>query len=90
MTATLNLLAPSATPFAVFEVKSGTVYTADANGVVKSVALGDISDLINSGCITLGILGAKTNLSATTNPGVTNDNTQDYAIGSHWLNKSTG
>lgn len=90
MTVTLNLLAPSATPFAQFAAKSGTTYTADANGMVKSVALVDIADLEADGCITLGILGAKSNLTATTNPGVTNDSTQDFAIGSHWLNKSTG
>jgi hypothetical protein len=85
MAVTLNLLAPSATPYAQFEAKSGTVYTADAFGVVKTVALADISDLLASGCITLGVVGAKSNLAATTAPAATNDSTQDYAVGSRWL-----
>ncbi len=85
MAVTLNLLAPSATPNAQFEVKSGTIYTADANGVVKNVPIGDIVDLINSGCILLGQSGAKNNLSGTTAPTTSNDSTQDYAVGSRWL-----
>ena len=32
----------------------------------------------------------KTNLTATTAPGVGNDNTQGYAVGSLWFNKNTG
>jgi hypothetical protein len=42
------------------------------------------------GCIALGQTQARNNLTATTTPTSAADNTQDYAVGSRWLNVSTG
>jgi len=75
-----KLLAPGA--FARFQT-SGASYTADAKGVLAAVAIGDVIDLIRGGCT---LLPAYNNLSATTDPSVSNDNTQDYSAGSRWLN----
>jgi hypothetical protein len=73
-------------------ITRGATYTADAHGVVTVPATTnqDITDLLNVGLIPLGQIQALSNLSATTDPGVSNDNTQDYAPGSAWLNTSTG
>jgi hypothetical protein len=70
----------------------GAVYSADANGIVTVPAASgyDIMDLLDSGLIPLGQIQAISNLSATTDPGVTNDNTQAYAVGSVWFNTTTG
>lgn len=86
----VSLLAPSSNTTKTYTAQSGTVYQADANGLILAVANGDVVSLINQGCSPLGQLGAKSNLAATTNPGISNDNTQDYAIGSSWFNKSSG
>jgi hypothetical protein len=69
-----------------------TTYTPDAQRVITVPAptQWDIVDLLGMGCISLGFLGALSNLSATTDPGVANDNTQDYGVGSKWLNTATG
>ncbi|MCE9567667.1 MAG: hypothetical protein K8U57_37175 [Planctomycetes bacterium] len=85
MTVTLNLLAPSAAASAAFEARSGTRYVSDAYGVINAVALGDIVDLINSGCVPLGQAGVRNNYAGTTAPTTSNDSTQDYGIGSRWL-----
>lgn len=91
MSNTINMLAPSAFTASQFVAnKSGNAYIPDASGVVKNVLFGDILDLTNMGCISLGQAGTKSNLAATTNPTVSNDQTQDYGIGSVWFNKSTG
>jgi hypothetical protein len=44
-----RMLAP--TPYAQFQAKSGAAYTADAKGQIANVALGDVVDLLNSGCL---------------------------------------
>jgi len=75
-----RLLAPA--PFAQFQT-SGGLYTADAKGVILTAAIGDAIDLIRSGCT---LVPAYDNLSATTDPGAANDNTQNYSVGSRWLN----
>lgn len=77
---TAKLLAPAA--FARFQT-SGASYAADANGIIAAVATGDVIDLIRGGCT---LLPAYNHLSATTDPSVSNDNTQDYSVGSRWLN----
>jgi hypothetical protein len=51
----MKLLAP--TPYAIFQAKSGTTYTADAKGQIANVANGDVVDLINGGC-TLSVFSA--------------------------------
>ena len=70
----------------------GANYTADAYGVVTvlSPTNQDIADLVNGGLISLGASQARSNLSATTDPAVSNDNTQDYGVASRWFNNSTG
>ena len=40
--------------------------------------------------MSLGQQQGKNNFNATTNPGSTNDSTQDYVVGSRWLNTVTG
>jgi hypothetical protein len=81
---TTQLLAPA--PFARFQT-SGASYTADANGVVGAAASDDVIDLIRSGCT---LLPAYNNLLAATDPGGSDDNTQDYSVGSRWLNTAAG
>jgi hypothetical protein len=73
-------------------ITRGATYTADAHGVVTVPATTnqDITDLLNVGLIPLGQIQALSNLSATTDPTVSNDNTMDYAPGSAWLNTNTG
>lgn len=67
-------------------------YTPDANRVITVPApvQWDVIDLLQMGCISLGFAQSLSNLNATTDPGVTNDNTQDYGVGSKWVNTSTG
>jgi hypothetical protein len=75
-----RLLAPA--PFAQFQTPGG-LYTADAKGAITTAAIGDAIDLIRSGCT---LVPAYDNLSAATDPGTANDNTQNYSVGSRWLN----
>ena len=90
MTISISMFVPAAAPNKTFVAQSGNSYTSDAYGVLKLVLAGDAVSLMQQDCIPLGQIGALSNLNATTNPGVGNDNTQDYAIGSRWLNKNTG
>lgn len=50
-----NLLSPS--PYASYTAQSGNSYQADANGVVSSVAQGDVVSLINLGCQPFSVTG---------------------------------
>jgi hypothetical protein len=77
---TTKLFAPAA--YARYQT-SGASYTADAKGVIAAAAIGDVIDLIRSGCT---MLLAYDNLSATSDPSRSDDNTQDYSAGSRWLN----
>ena len=79
-----QLLAPA--PFAQFQTLGGS-YTADAKGVIAAAAIDDVSDLIRGGCT---LLPAYHNLLATTDPGPSNDNTQDYSVSSRWVNIAAG
>lgn len=90
MVATVLMKAPSAATANQFICRSGNIYTPDANGYISGVSYQDSVDMELQGCLTTGILQARSNFNATTNPGVSNDSTQDYAIGSSWFNKSTG
>jgi hypothetical protein len=73
---TTKLLAPA--PYAQIQT-SGALYTADQAGVIDAAADGDVIDLIRGGCT---FLPAYNNLSATTDPTMSNDDTQDPASGS--------
>lgn len=65
---------------------SGAKYVADAQGMINPTAL-DFVPLLNAGFTIPGTAaGVLNNLTATTDPGATNDNTQDYGPGSIWLN----
>jgi hypothetical protein len=77
---TTKLLAPA--PYARFQT-SGASYTADLHGVIAGAANSDLIDLIRGGCT---LLPAFDNLSAITDPTIFSDNTQDYSVGSRWLN----
>ena len=70
---TTQLLAPA--PFAQFQTL-GASYTADAKGVIAAAAIDDVADLIRGGCT---LLPAYHNLFATTDPGASNDHSQDYS-----------
>jgi hypothetical protein len=80
---TTKLSAPAA--FAQFQTL-GASYTADAKGIVAAAAAGDVIDLIRGGCT---LLPAYNNLSATTDPGASSDNTQGYSVSSRWVNTTT-
>jgi hypothetical protein len=77
---TTKLFSPAA--YARYQT-SGASYTADAKGVIAAAAAVDVVDLIRSGCT---LLPAYDNLSATTDPSGSDDHTQDYSVGSRWLN----
>lgn len=78
-------------PYQTYSTR-GSSYTADQYGVVTvaNPANSDITDLINDGCVPLGQTQALSNISATTDPTVNNDQTQDYGVGSVWINTATG
>jgi hypothetical protein len=65
----------------------GASYTADAKGVIAAAAIDDVADLIRGGCT---LLPAYHNLFATTDPGASNDHSQDYSVGSRWVNTIAG
>jgi hypothetical protein len=77
-------------PYQQFQTRVGAQYVADAYGVLANVAVGtDIVDLMESGALPLpSNPQAVDNLTATADPAVGNDNTQDYGPGSLWLNAS--
>jgi hypothetical protein len=67
---TTKLLAPA--PYTQFKT-SGSLYTADRNGVIAAAASGDVIDLIRGGCT---FLPAYNNVGATTDPNMSNDVTR--------------
>lgn len=84
---TVRMVAPSSFGGPIVATPSGTVYTPDANGYVNSVLYADINTLASLG---FTISNQRSNITATTDPGITNDSTQDYAVGSVWFNSTTG
>ena len=90
MAVTVSLLSPVAR--AQFQVGSTATYTADAFGMISGVPIGqDVRDLVNDGCVVLGfgVIG-RNNYTAAVDPTPVNDNTQDYAVGSVWVNSANG
>jgi hypothetical protein len=65
---------------------SGTTYTVDASGFLTVTSQVDVIGLQNMGF--LQVIG-RNNFAGTVDPAVGNDNTQDYAVGSLWLNTSS-
>jgi hypothetical protein len=90
MTYTVNMLAPAAKAGYTQQAASGNTYTADAYGFITGIALADVGDLYKGGCIPLGQSGVRSTFSQTVDPGVSNDNTQDFGVGSEWFNSTTG
>lgn len=64
---------------------SGTSYPVDNYGLIKNVSPPDIQGFLNGGFVLLAT-GGRANLAATSDPTSANDISQDYAIGSRWLN----
>ena len=62
---------------------SGATYTVDASGYFSVTSQLDVITLQNMGF--LQVIG-RNNFAAAVDPAVGNDNTQDYAVGSVWLN----
>jgi hypothetical protein len=62
---------------------SGTTYTVDASGFLSVSSQLDVIGLQNMGFSQ--VIG-RNNFAAAVDPAVGNDNTQDYAVGSLWLN----
>jgi len=86
MTTTIPLLTPSANQITIG--RHGNSYTSDINRMIQCQPI-DVTDLLAAGCTYAPDLsGALDNLSATVDPTVSNDNTQDFAIGSRWFNTS--
>ena len=77
---TTRLLAPA--PYALFQT-SGRSYTADLKGVIAAAAIGDVIDLIRSGC---SLLPDDDKFTAVTDPTEINDQTQGFSVGSRWFN----
>jgi hypothetical protein len=65
---------------------SGTTYTVDASGFLSVTSQIDVIGLQNMGF--LQVIG-RNNFAGTVDPAVGNDNTQDYAVGSLWLNTTS-
>jgi len=76
---TNRLLAPA--PYARFQT-SGRSYTADLKGVIAAAAIGDVVDLIRSGC---SLLPDDNTLTTVTDPTELNDQTQGFSVGSRWF-----
>jgi hypothetical protein len=77
---TTRLLAPA--PYARFQT-SGRSYTADLKGVIAAAAIGDVIDLIRSGC---SLLPDDDKFTAVMDPTEINDQTQGFSVGSRWFN----
>ena len=81
---TNRLLAPA--PYARFQTSGGS-YTADTGGVIAAAAIGDVIDLIRSGCT---LLPDENNFTAVVDPTDFNDQTQGFSVGSRWFNTAAG
>jgi hypothetical protein len=79
------LAPPGVTAGATVQVLSGAVYTVDSNLFISVSSQFDAVNLQNMG-FTRTLPGGRNNYSTTVDPAVGNDNTQDYALGSLWLN----
>lgn len=84
--ATILMIAPTPVSSAIV-TSSGNTYVPDAQGYFTAQMV-DILDLQKAGFLVAP--AARANFTATTDPGITNDSSQDYAAGSRWLNSTTG
>jgi hypothetical protein len=69
--------------------QSGQTYQPDAFGFV-TVDPRDVAAMIMAGFSVVQPGTKNDNFTATTDPGPTNDSTQDYVVGSVWINTTTG
>lgn len=90
MTTTYNMMAPGGAPYFAEQAASGTTYTADNYGVVHGIPVADLWSMISGGWITMGQSGVRSTFAQTVDPTVSNDNTQDFGVGSEWFNTTTG
>jgi hypothetical protein len=76
----------------VYTTKAGRSYRPTNLAFIQNVDVNDIVDLAAAGCSFINDASSqgRDNLVATTDPGVSNDNTQDYAPGSTWVNSTDG
>lgn len=87
---TTNLLVPFSTANQQILGRQGQNYTSDAYGMIACLRK-DILDMLAVGCTyPQGDVNVRDNLSASTDPSVSNDNSQDYGAGSRWLNTTAG
>lgn len=79
-------------PNQTYNTHLGNTYTADQYGVVTVPYLNDqeVMDLLDTGLTSLGLSQSRSNYTATVDPTASNDNTQDYGPGSHWVNMVNG
>jgi hypothetical protein len=87
---TFSMLAPGAAASFAQQAASGTTYTADNFGVIHNVPVADVASLYAGGSIPLGQTGVRSTFSQTVDPTISNDNTQDFGVGSEWFNTTTG
>jgi hypothetical protein len=80
----MMLAPPGVLAGASVKVLSGTTYTVDANLFISVTSQFDTVNLQNMGFSQLP--GGRNNFIAAVDPSTGNDNTQDYAAGSLWIN----
>jgi hypothetical protein len=78
------LAPPGVSTGASVKVLSGATYTVDANGYIQVTALVDAVALQNMGFSQVAT--GRNTYAASADPAVGNDNTEDYAPGSWWIN----
>ena len=81
---------PNVRPYQNFTGRSRTTYIANSNGVWNNVSLLDQPDFVAAGFIPANSSDVACNLTATTDPGSTNDSSQGYSPNSTWFNTTTG
>jgi hypothetical protein len=79
----MMLAPPGVTAGQTVQVISGAVYTVDSN---LFVSVSSQFDAVNLGNMGFTRVGGRNNYTAAVDPAVGNDNTQDYAVGSLWIN----
>lgn len=80
----MMLAPPGFTAGQSVKVLSGATYTVDANGYISVSSQFDTVNLQNMAF--LQTPSGRNNYAASADPAVGNDNTQDYAAGSEWIN----
>lgn len=85
---TTQMQAPSGVSGKII-TSTGHSYTIDNFGLINAQVV-DVVDLLRAGFTVVSGAAARDNLAATTAPTTANDSTQDYAVGSMWVNLTGG